>query len=138
MLCPKTWVLKQPKSSGIKSPPKPNKNLRPNRNPSIGGRTRSLEDQDQAQRGTRQLSMILTNKFKPTHLRIKGTSRARKTDENSSKKTRKSNELQTGNQCNHESFHSLGGQILYKWRKNLNLENKEMRSRPDGWFSWKP
>jgi hypothetical protein len=63
--------------------------------------------------------MIPTNKFKPNYLRIKGTSRARKTDENSSKKTRKSNELQTGNRRNHESFHSLGGQFLYKRWKNL-------------------
>jgi hypothetical protein len=53
--------------------------------------------------------MIPTNKFEPKHLRIKEASRARKTDENSSKKTRKSNELQTGNRRNHESFHSLGG-----------------------------
>jgi hypothetical protein len=43
--------------------------------------------------------MIPTNKFEPKHLRIKGTSRARKNDENSSKKTRKSNELQTGNRA---------------------------------------
>jgi hypothetical protein len=63
--------------------------------------------------------MIPTNKFEPNHLRIEETSRTRKTDENSSKKTRKSNELQTGNRRNHESFHSLGGQILYKQRKNL-------------------
>jgi hypothetical protein len=82
--------------------------------------------------------MIPTNKFEPKHLRIKGTSHARKTDENSSKKTRKSNELQTRNQRHHESFHSLEGQILYKLRKNLTLESKEMRSSPDGWFSWKP
>jgi hypothetical protein len=82
--------------------------------------------------------MIPTNKFKPKHLIIKGTSRARKTDENSLKKTRKSNELQTGNRHNHESFHSLGGQILYKRWKNLTLESKEMRSSPDGWFAWKP
>jgi hypothetical protein len=27
----------------------------------------------------------------------------------------------SGEQRNHESFHSLGGQILYKWRKNLTL-----------------
>jgi hypothetical protein len=79
--------------------------------------------------------MIPTNKFKPKHLRIKGTSRTRKTNENSSKKTRKSNELQTGNRRNHESFHSLGGEILYKWRKNLTLESKEMRSSPDAWFA---
>jgi hypothetical protein len=57
---------------------------------------------------------------------------------NSSKKTRKSNELQTGNRRNHESFYSLGGQILCKRRKNLTLETKEMRSSPHGWFSWKP
>jgi hypothetical protein len=48
-----------------------------------------------------------TNKFEPKHLRIKGTTRARKTDENSSEKTQKTNELQTGNRRNHESFHSL-------------------------------
>jgi hypothetical protein len=82
--------------------------------------------------------MIPTNKSEPKHLRIKGTSRTRKYNENSSKKTRKSNELQEGNQRNHESFHSLGGQILYKWRKNLNLWSKEMRSSPEGWFAWKP
>jgi hypothetical protein len=76
--------------------------------------------------------MIPTNKFEPKHLRIKGPSRARKTDENSSKKTRKSNEQQTGNRRNHESFHSLGGQILYKRKKNLTLESKEMRSSLDG------
>jgi hypothetical protein len=76
--------------------------------------------------------MIPTNKSEPKHLRIKGTSRAQKTNENSSKKTRKSNKLQTGIQRNHESFHSLGGQILYKRRKNLTLERKEMRSSPDG------
>jgi hypothetical protein len=82
--------------------------------------------------------MIPTNKSEPKPLRIEGTSRARKTDENSSKKTRKSNELQTGNRRNHEIFHSLGGQILYKPRKNLTLEIKEMRRSPDGWFAWKP
>jgi hypothetical protein len=65
--------------------------------------------------------MIPTNKSEPKHLRIEGTTRARKIDENSSKKTRKSNELQTGNRHNHEIFHSLGCQILYKRRKNLTL-----------------
>jgi hypothetical protein len=63
--------------------------------------------------------MIPTNKSEPKHLRIEGTSRARKTDENSSKKIRISNELQAENRHNHESFHSLEGQILYKQRKNL-------------------
>jgi hypothetical protein len=89
MLCPKTWVLKQTKSSGIKSPPKPTKNLGPNRNPSIEGRTRSLGDQDQAQRCTRKLSMIPTKKIEPKHHRIKGKSCTWKTDENSSKKDTK-------------------------------------------------
>jgi hypothetical protein len=138
MLCPKTWVLKRTKTSGIETPPNSTKNLGSNRNPSIRGRTRSLGDQDQAQRCTRQLSMIPTNKFEPKHHRIEGTSHARKTDENSSKKTRKTNELQTGNRRNHESFHSLGGQILYKRRKYLTLESKEIRSSLDGWFAWKP
>jgi hypothetical protein len=132
MLCPKTWVLKRTKMPGIESPPNSTKNLVSNRKPSIRGRTRSLGDQDQAQRCTGQLSLIPTNKFEPKHLRIKGTSRTRKTDKNSSKKTRKSNELQTGNRRNHETFHSLGGQILYKRRKNITLEGKEMRSIPDG------
>jgi hypothetical protein len=61
--------------------------------------------------------MIPTNKFEPKHLRIEGISHVLKIDENSSKKTRKSNELQTENRRNHESSHSLGGQILYKRRK---------------------
>jgi hypothetical protein len=82
--------------------------------------------------------MIPTSEFEHKHLRIEGTSHARKTNESSSKDTRKSNELQTGNRRNPESFHSLGGQVLYKWRKNLTLESKEMRSSPDGWFAWKP
>jgi hypothetical protein len=82
--------------------------------------------------------MIPTNKSEPKHLKIEETSQARKTDENSSKKTQKSNELQPGNQRNHESLYSLGGQILYKQRKNLTLWSKEMRSSPDGWFAWKP
>jgi hypothetical protein len=82
--------------------------------------------------------MIPTNKSEPKHLRIEGTSRARKIDENSSKKTQKSNELQPGNRRNDERLHSLGGQILYKRSKNLTLWSKETRSSPDGWFSWKP
>jgi hypothetical protein len=138
MLCPKTWVLKRTKSLGIESKPSSTKNLESNRNPSIGGRIRSLGVQDQAQRCTKQLSMIPSKKFEPKHLRIEGTSCARKTDKNCSKKTRKSNELQAENQRDHESFHSLGGQILYKWRKNLTLWSKEMRSNPYVWFAWKP
>jgi hypothetical protein len=71
-------------------------------------------------------------KSEPKHLRIEGTSRTRQTDENSLKKTRKSTELQTENRRNLESFHSLGGQILYKRRNNLTLWSKEMRSSLDG------
>jgi glutamate synthase domain-containing protein 2 len=138
MLCPKTWTLKQSKSSRIVSKPSLTKNLGSNRSPSIGGRIESLGDQDQAQRCTRQLSIIPTKKSEPKHLRIEGISRTRKTGENSSKKTQKSNKLQAENQRNHESFHSLGGQILYKRRKNLTQWSKEMRSSSDGWFAWKP
>jgi hypothetical protein len=76
--------------------------------------------------------MVPTNNLSPSTSESKGTSHARKTDENSSKKTQKSNELKTGNRRNHEIFHSLGGQILYKQRKNLTLESKEMRSSPGG------
>jgi hypothetical protein len=133
MLCPKTWVLKRPKSPEIESPPNSTKNQGSNRNPSIRDRTRSLGDQDQAQRCTKQLSMIPTNKSEPKHLKIEGTSRTRKTDENISKKTRKSNELQTQNRCNHESFHPLGGQILYKWRKNLTPRDQGNEKR-SGWM----
>jgi hypothetical protein len=132
MLCPKTWILKRTKTPGIESPPNSTKNLGSNRNPSIRGQTRNLGHQDQAQRCTKQLSIIPTNKSEPKHLRIEETSRARKTDKNSSKKTRKSNKLKTGNRRNHESFHSLGGQIFYKWRKNLTLRSKEIRNSPDG------
>jgi hypothetical protein len=82
--------------------------------------------------------MIPTNKSELKPLRIEGTSHARKIDKNSSKKTRKSNELQAGNRHNHEIFHSLGGQILYKQRKNPTLWSKKMRSSLDGWFAWKP
>jgi hypothetical protein len=61
--------------------------------------------------------MIPTNKSEPKHLRIEGTSRTQKSNKNSSKKTQKSHELQDGNRRNHESIHSLGGQILYKRSK---------------------
>jgi hypothetical protein len=63
--------------------------------------------------------MTPTNKSEPKHLRIEGTKRARKSNENSSKKTRKSHEIQEGNQHNHESFHTLRGQILYKTVKKI-------------------
>jgi hypothetical protein len=53
--------------------------------------------------------MIPTNKSKPKHLRIEGTRRAQKSNENSSKKTIKTHALQEENQRNHESFHALGG-----------------------------
>jgi hypothetical protein len=82
--------------------------------------------------------MIPTNKSEPKHLIIEGTSRARKSNENSSKKTRKSHELQEGDRRNHESFHTLGGQILYRRVKNLNLWSEEMRTSLEGWFAWKP
>jgi hypothetical protein len=52
--------------------------------------------------------MIPTNKTEPKHLGMKETSYARK-----------SHELLEGNQRNHESFHTLGGQILYKTMKKI-------------------
>jgi hypothetical protein len=55
-----------------------------------------------------------------------------KIHQNSLKKTRKSHELQEGDRRNHESFHTLRGQILYKRVKNLNLWSKEMRSSLEG------
>jgi hypothetical protein len=58
-----------------------------NRNPSIEGRIQRLRGHVKSQRCMRQLSMIPTNKSKPKHLRIEGTSHARKSNENSSKKT---------------------------------------------------
>ena len=63
--------------------------------------------------------MIPTNKSEPKHLRIEETRCARKSNENSSKKTRKSLEPQEGNRRNHESFHTLKGQILYKTMKKI-------------------
>jgi hypothetical protein len=63
--------------------------------------------------------MIPTNKSKPKHLRIEGTIHARKSNENSSKKTRKLHELQEGDRRNHESLHTLGSQILYKPVKKI-------------------
>jgi hypothetical protein len=56
--------------------------------------------------------MIPTNKSEPKHLKIEGTSHAQKSNENSSKKTRKSHELQEGNRRKHDIFHSLEGQIF--------------------------
>jgi hypothetical protein len=63
--------------------------------------------------------MIPTNKSEPKCLRIEGISHTRKSNENSLKKTQKSHELQEGDRRNHESFHSLRGQILYKLMKKI-------------------
>jgi hypothetical protein len=82
--------------------------------------------------------MIPTNKSKPKHLRIEGKAAHEKPTKIARKRHEKSNELQIGNRRNHESFQSLGVQILYKRRKNLTLWSKEMRSGPEGWFAWKP
>jgi hypothetical protein len=77
--------------------------------------------------------MIPANKSKPKHLRIEGISRAQKTDENSSQKTRKCNELQTGNRRNHESFHSLGVQIFYK-REEKSNPREQGNEKHFGWM----
>jgi hypothetical protein len=65
-------------------------------------------------------------------------SKEQATHENSSKKTQKSHELQEGDRRNHESFHTLRGQILYKPVKYLNLWSKEMINSPEGCFAQKP
>jgi hypothetical protein len=82
--------------------------------------------------------MIHTDKSETKHLRIEGTNHTRKSNENSSKKTRKSHKIQEGGRHNHESFHTLRGQILYKLVKNQNQWSKEMRSSLEGWFAQKP
>jgi DUF4097 and DUF4098 domain-containing protein YvlB len=69
--------------------------------------------------------MIPSNKSEPKHLKVEGARRARKSNKNSLKKTRKSHELQEGDRRNNASFHSLVGQILYKQVKNVNLWSKE-------------
>jgi hypothetical protein len=63
--------------------------------------------------------MIPLRKSEPKHLRIEGTRHARKSNENSPKTTRKSHELQERIRRNHESFHTLKGQILYKTVKKI-------------------
>jgi hypothetical protein len=77
--------------------------------------------------------MIPTNKSEPKHLRIEGTSRTRKTHENSSKKTRKSNELHAGNRCNHESFHSLGRSDSLQTEEKSNPMEQGNEKQP-GWM----
>jgi hypothetical protein len=77
--------------------------------------------------------MIPNNKSEPKHLKIERTSRTQKPDENSSKRTRKSNKLQTGNGHNHESFHSLGGQILYKTEEKSN-PREQGNEKHCGWM----
>jgi hypothetical protein len=63
--------------------------------------------------------MIPTNKLEPKHLIIEGTKGARKSNKNSSERTQKSHEIQEGNKHNHERFHTLGRQILYKTVKKI-------------------
>jgi hypothetical protein len=63
--------------------------------------------------------MIPSNKSEAKHLKIEGTRCTRKSTENSLKKTQKSYELPEGNQRNHECFHILRGQILYKMVKKF-------------------
>jgi hypothetical protein len=53
--------------------------------------------------------MIPTNKSEPKHLGIEGTRRARKSNENSSKKTQKSHELQEGDRRKLRSHHVSAG-----------------------------
>jgi hypothetical protein len=84
---PQNLSLKRTKSLGIESPPSSTKKLGSNRNPSTGGLIWRLRGHDQAQRCTRQLSIIPYIKSEPKHLRIKGTSHTRKSNKKISKKT---------------------------------------------------
>jgi hypothetical protein len=63
--------------------------------------------------------MIRTKKSEPKHLGIEGTSRAETSNETSLKKTQKTLEPEEGNRRNYESFHTLGGEILYKMVKKI-------------------
>jgi hypothetical protein len=138
MLCLRICSLKPNESRGIE--------ILPSSRTKLGFQPKSFNRRPNSEfRGSRSSTKMHEATIHDSHQQIRAqTPRNQrnkprtKTDENSSKKTRKSNELQTGNRRNHESFHSLGGQILYKRRKNLTLESKEMRSSPDGWFAWKP
>jgi hypothetical protein len=53
-------------------------------------------------------------------------------------KDMKNTDLQEGNQCNHENFHTLGWLILYTVVKKIYAYGVEMRSSPEGWFAQKP
>jgi hypothetical protein len=63
--------------------------------------------------------MIPTRKSKLKRLRIEGTSRTRKSNEKSPKKDMKSTRATRRKSSNHESFHTLGGQILFKMVKKI-------------------
>jgi hypothetical protein len=83
--------------------------------------------------------MTPTRKSEPKHLRIEGTKRTQKSNENSLNKTRKSHKLQEGNERNHESFHTIRGQILYKAVKKIYTYGAgKMRSSTEVWFAQKP
>jgi hypothetical protein len=76
--------------------------------------------------------MISTNKFEPKHLRIKGASHARKTDENSLKRHENPTSYKPGIIATTKpSIHSEV-RFFTNGGKNLTLERKEMRSSPDG------
>jgi hypothetical protein len=99
MLYPKTWDLKRSKSLGIESQPSSTKKLgfqpkssNPRPNPEFEG-SRSSTKMHKA------YILDPTRKSELKHPRIRGTSRARKSNENCSKKTRKSHEIQEGNRC---------------------------------------
>jgi hypothetical protein len=82
--------------------------------------------------------MIPTKNPSPNTSKLKEQAALEKPTKIARKRQEKPTSYKPGNRRNHESFHSLGGQILYKRRKNITLESKEMRSGLDGWFAWKP
>jgi hypothetical protein len=81
--------------------------------------------------------MIPTNKSEPKHHRIKGISRAQKTDENSSKRHENPTSYKPGIDATMKASIRLEVRFFTNEGKNLTLESKEMRSSTDGWFAWK-
>jgi hypothetical protein len=81
--------------------------------------------------------MIPNKKSEPKHLRIKGTSCARKSTKLARKRHENPTSYKPGIDATMKaSIHSEVG--FFTWRKKLTLESKEMRSSPDGSFAWKP
>jgi hypothetical protein len=76
--------------------------------------------------------MIPTNKSEPKDHRIEGIRRARKTDENSSKRHENPTSYKPGIVATMKASIHSEVRFFTKRRKNLTLESKEMISSPEG------